>query len=382
MKSVLELYKEEDSRLSPLAIKNQETEDRVFPEELHLYRLPLHRDRDRIYHSRAFKRLEYKTQVFVNSEGDNFRTRLTHTLEVAGVARTVATALGLNSHLAEVIALAHDLGHTPFGHAGQDILSELMKEHGGFEHNKQSLRIVQKLENRYIEFSGLNLSRMTLIGLMKHGGGYEKSDLQILRNEEGPSLEALVTDVSDEIAYSHHDIEDGIEKGLLTKEQLSDNDLWNEKYTEVLEKSPSTTQELIARKTIRLMMNSAITDLILSTESNIKHFLINSREDFSKEWKKGNRVVDYSSGMNNKIKSLKKFLLENFYRHPTVLEKSNKGQQIIEKIYFHLIKNTNLIPENYIKRADEEGIYRIVSDYISGMTDRYAEKKFIEFGFT
>jgi dGTP triphosphohydrolase len=260
MKNLTLLYAEEDSKLSEFAVKNSETEERFFPEPPHPYRLPLHRDRDRIFHSRAFKRLEYKTQVFINSEGDNFRTRLTHTLEVAGISRTVSTALGLNSNLAEVISLAHDLGHTPFGHAGQDILSDLMKESGGFEHNKQSLRIVRSLETRYPEFPGLNLCRMTLIGLLKHGSDYEKTDLYIMRQEQGPSLEALVSDISDEIAYTHHDIEDGLERNLISAENLKQCELWQKHYLESYELFSHLHDDLIIRKALRSMMNEVVTD--------------------------------------------------------------------------------------------------------------------------
>jgi dGTPase len=381
MKNLSLLYTEEDSKLSQFAVKNAETEDRFYPEPPHFYRLPLHRDRDRIFHSRAFKRLEYKTQVFINSEGDNFRTRMTHTLEVAGISRTVSTALGLNSNLAEVISLAHDLGHTPFGHAGQEILSTLMKDHGGFEHNKQSLRIVRSLETRYPEFPGLNLSRMTLIGLLKHGADYEKSELLIMRHDSGPSLEALVCDFSDEIAYTHHDVEDGLERKLITPEGLQSCSLWTKHYDESYELFSHLNNDLIIRRALRSMMNEVVTDLIETTERNLFKLNIVNRQDFGEAWKRGERPVSYSNEMQDLVLQLKKYLFDNLYMHEEVVSKSQWGQKIIEFLYFKLNNNISYIPENYRKRAEQEGVYRAVSDYISGMTDRYAELKAKEFGF-
>jgi dGTPase len=378
MKSLAQLFDEEDAKLSTYAVKNQETIERIYPEELHPYRLPLHRDRDRIYHSWAFKRLEYKTQVFINSEGDNFRTRLTHSLEVAGVCRTVSYALGLNSHLSEVIALAHDLGHTPFGHAGQEILNELMKPYGGFEHNKQSLRIVQKLESRYPEFPGLNLTRMTLIGLMKHGADYEASELQILRQEEGPSIEALITDISDEIAYTHHDIEDGLEQKLISEESLENIKLWKKNYDKVKLESPQATTTLLYRKTIRYMLNEVISDFIYNIDVELQKNQIHSRKDFSKIWKKGKRIIDYSKEIKGQMQELKTFLYQNLYKHPRILEKSKHGQNIIEFLFHYLMKNPNKIPQTF-KLKNNEDLPRIIADYISGMTDRYAELKAKEF---
>jgi len=378
MKSLAQLFDEEDAKLSTYAVKNQETIERIYPEELHPYRLPLHRDRDRIYHSWAFKRLEYKTQVFINSEGDNFRTRLTHSLEVAGVCRTVSYALGLNSHLSEVIALAHDLGHTPFGHAGQEILNELMKPYGGFEHNKQSLRIVQKLESRYPEFPGLNLTRMTLIGLMKHGADYEASELQILRQEEGPSIEALITDISDEIAYTHHDIEDGLEQKLISEESLENIKLWKKNYDKVKLESPNAIPTLLYRKTIRYMLNEVISDFIYNIDVELQKNQIHSRKDFSKIWKKGKRIIDYSKEIKGQMQELKTFLYQNLYKHPRILEKSKHGQNIIEFLFHYLMKNPNKIPQTF-KLKNNEDLPRIIADYISGMTDRYAELKAKEF---
>lgn len=379
MRTLKELYEIEDSKLSPLAVTNRESEERLFTEEPHPYRLPLHRDRDRVYHSRAFKRLEYKTQVFINSEGDLFRTRLTHTMEVVGVSRTVCIALGLNDNLAEVIALCHDLGHTPFGHAGQDILSELMKRFGGFEHNKQSLRIVQKLENRYSDFPGLNLSRMTLIGLLKHGAAYEDSDLLILRNENGPSLEALIVDYSDEIAYNIHDMEDGLESGILSTETLSEIPLWDYFWKKGTALEQENGSELHTRKTLRSVMNAMVTDLIQNISDKIQEHKIQSRENFSELWRNGKRIINYSEKMQSEILNMKRFLNEKLYQNPAVKNKSDYGKKIIERLFYFFQKNFSEIPESYRER-NTESRERIICDYIAGMTDRYAEKKITEYG--
>lgn len=375
-KKLEDLYKEEDSKLAPYAVKHIESNARVYPDEDHLYRLPLQRDRDRIYHSRFFKRLQYKTQVFTNSEGDNFRTRLTHTLEVSGIARAIAQTLGLNSLLAECIALAHDLGHAPFGHAGQDILSELMKAYGGFEHNKQSLRIVQVLENRYPNFPGINLCKATLSGIMKHGGDYEDTDLYIIRKEEGPSLEAMLTDLSDEIAYNCHDIEDGLEMGFITVEDLSKVSIWKDHFEAVSKKYPDANPDIKVRTTLRSLMNHMASDLMQSIYQNLQSNKIGSHEDLHTAWNKNIRLVDYSESLQPKVIELKKFLRESLYYHEKVLKMTHRGQDIIEKLFSYFTKNPEKIPASFRTKLETEGKYRIVCDYISGMTDRYAEQIF------
>lgn len=376
IKTIDELYNEEDSKIAPYGVKHFDSRDRVYEERGHAFRLPLQRDRDRIYHSRFFKRLQYKTQVFTNSEGDNFRTRLTHTLEVSGIARSIATNLGLNSMLAECIALAHDLGHAPFGHAGQDVLSELMKGNGGFEHNKQSLRIVQILENRYPEFPGINLCKVTLSGLMKHGGDYAKSELNELRLTEGPSLESLITDLSDEIAYSCHDIEDGLEMDYISVESLMQVSLWKEMYSQMQEKYKTASLDILARSTIRGILNLLVTDLTTTTEENRKKYKIETAEDLKKVWANGVRVAGYSDEMFKQVRELKKYLLEDLYHHERVIQMSKRGQSIIEKLFHYFLNHTEEIPEAYRKRMEEDGKYRAVCDYISGMTDRYALLQF------
>lgn len=373
IKNIEELYKEEDAKIQPYGVKHRASRERVYEEKEHELRLPLHRDRDRIYHSRFFKRLQYKTQVFTNSEGDNFRTRLTHTLEVSGIARSVATNLGLNSHLAECIALAHDLGHAPFGHAGQDILSELMQGNGGFEHNKQSLRIVQILEKRYPEFPGINLCKVTLSGIMKHGGDYAKSELNELRLTEGPSLESLLTDLSDEIAYTCHDIEDGLEMEYISVESLMQVSLWKEMYTIMKNKYKEASMDLLTRSTIRGILNLLVTDLTTTTEMNLQKNKIETSEDLKTKWSEGIRIAGYSKETFHQVRVLKKYLLDDLYHHERVIQMSKRGQDIIEKLFAYFLNHLEEIPEAYRKRMEEDGKYRAVCDYISGMTDRYAE---------
>ena len=373
IKNIEELYKEEDAKIQPYGVKHRASRERVYEEKEHELRLPLHRDRDRIYHSRFFKRLQYKTQVFTNSEGDNFRTRLTHTLEVSGIARSVATNLGLNSHLAECIALAHDLGHAPFGHAGQDILSELMQGNGGFEHNKQSLRIVQILEKRYPEFPGINLCKVTLSGIMKHGGDYAKSELNELRLTEGPSLESLLTDLSDEIAYTCHDIEDGLEMEYISVESLMQVSLWKEMYTIMKNKYKEASMDLLTRSTIRGILNLLVTDLTTTIEMNLQKNKIETSSDLKKIWSEGIRIVGYSEEVFHQVRVLKKYLLDDLYHHERVVQMSTRGQDIIEKLFAYFLNHLEEIPEAYRKRMEEDGKYRAVCDYISGMTDRYAE---------
>ena len=363
---------DEEITLSPLAVKSRDNEGREYPEEDHLYRLPFQRDRDRIVHCNAFKRLEFKTQVFIYSYSDHYRNRLTHTLEVAGISRTVSSALGLNTYLAEVIALAHDLGHAPFGHAGQEILAVLMKDHGGFEHNKQSLRIVTRLEKRYPGFPGLNLTRATLKGIMKHASDYEKSGLLQERQDDGPALEALIADYSDEIAYNTHDIEDGLASNMIHAEEMMKIELWRRHYERFYEEGQRDI--LLRRSVLRAIMNDMVTDLITNTAGNLEKGNIKTRSDLNDAWHNNVRLVGYSSGTLAMVRELKKFLKEKLYRHPDVMKMSDRGQEIIEKLFVFLLKNPDRISPAFAPRVKEDDIHRVVCDYIAGMTDRYAEE--------
>lgn len=369
-----ELLEEEEKILARYAVDSRNPGEREYPEPEHPYRLPFQRDRDRIIHSHAFKRLEYKTQVFVYSEGDHFRNRLTHTLEVAGISKTISKVLGLNEDLSETIALAHDLGHSPFGHAGQEALSELMRGKGGFEHNKQSLRVVQKLERRYPEFPGLNLCGETLLGIMKHGGDYETSELLDSRRDTGPSLEAMVVDSSDEITYSAHDLEDGLESGLLALSDVKELKVWK-RIEDSLPKTNPSDKDSISRSAGRVLLNLMVSDLIDSTDSCLQKQSIETREDVSRAFLNQKKLVQFSEEFQLEFKELKSFLFGKLYRHPEVSRMSERGKETIFLLFKHFESHPESIPESYRNREEEEGRMRIICDYIAGMTDRYAIEK-------
>ncbi|EMK02827.1 MULTISPECIES: deoxyguanosinetriphosphate triphosphohydrolase [Leptospira] len=369
-----DLLQKETETLAPYAISNANNGGRIYEEEEHSYRLPFQRDRDRILHSSAFKRLQYKTQVFIFSVGENYRNRMTHTLEVAGLSRTIASALGLNPLLSESIALAHDLGHTPFGHAGQEILSGLMKDYGGFEHNKQSLRIVTSIEKKYPNFPGLNLCRETLKGLMKHGTDYDSSVILLERKENGPSLEGMIADLSDEIAYTNHDIEDGWEMGYLHLGDLLENPFWKEVYEECKDQYKEVGEKILIRTSIRTLTNFLVSDLIQSISSALEKNQVQSNEDLSLLWKQDIRIASFSNQVDLKFRELKFFLYEKLYRHEDLIRMSDYGKKIIESLFDYFLKHPEKIPETYKERIEEESLYRVISDYVAGMTDRYAEK--------
>ncbi|XDD44019.1 deoxyguanosinetriphosphate triphosphohydrolase [Leptospira sp. WS60.C2] len=372
-----ELLLEEEKILAPYAVNSRNSGGRAYPEPEHPYRLPFQRDKDRIIHSHAFKRLEYKTQVFVYSEGDHFRNRLTHTLEVAGISKTISKVLGLNEDLSESIALAHDLGHSPFGHAGQEALASLMKDKGGFEHNKQSLRVVQKLERRYPDFPGLNLCEETLLGIMKHGGGYEPSNLLEVRRAKGPSLEAMIVDTSDEITYSAHDLEDGLESGLLRLEDVKGLSIWKRIQDSLpkLEQNPNAETHSISRSIGRVLLNLMVSDLIDSIHETITKQKVISRESISELYEKKIKLVQFSEEFQKEFHELKNFLFQFLYRHSEVSRMSERGKEIIHLLFKHFENHPESIPESYRNREEEDGRMRIICDYIAGMTDRYAIEK-------
>lgn len=387
-KNISSAEQADDSILAGYAMRNADNGGRIHSEEPHAYRTSFQRDRDRIVHSKAFRRLGYKTQVFVNSEGDNYRTRLTHSLEVSQIARSTARALSLNCDYAETLALAHDSGHTPFGHAGQDALHSLMNPHGGFEHNCQSIRIVTSLESRYPQWSGLNLTRATLIGMMKHGKIYKESDealqeLVSLRAKKGPPLEAVLVDLCDRIAYLHHDLEDGLDAGYLTftdvlkLKPLKDacsraQQLYNTDFTEARE-------PLKIRTVLRLLLNDCITDLIEHSATRIKESGIRTLEDvYSLE--KQSVPVSNSADFRDKLSEIHSFLKQNLYSHHAVLKMSVRGTRIIETLFHEYSSLPETMPDHVQKRMEKDGLFRVVSDYISGMTDRFAEKEFLYLG--
>jgi dGTPase len=338
-------------------------------------RTEFQRDRDRIIHCGAFRRLEYKTQVFINHEGDLFRTRLTHSLEVAQIARTLARSLGLNEELTEAISLAHDLGHTPFGHAGQDELNACMRElapqAGGFEHNLQSLRVVDELEERYAAFNGLNLCFETREGILKHCSLTHARQLGSVGErfllKRQPSLEAQLANLADEIAYNNHDIDDGLRSGLITVEQMQQVDFFARHHADVLRDYPQVSARRIVSETIRRMINTLIVDLTATTAACIAQHKPASVDDV----RDAPPLAGFSAGIRAEADALKRFLFDNLYRHFRVLRMTSKARRIVRELYTAFLAEPRLLPPDYQRRLDDTQP-RAIADYIAGMTDRYA----------
>ena len=357
--------------LEVYAVDESNTRGRRIQEAAPEGRNEFQRDRDRIIHSAAFRRLEYKTQVFVNHEGDLFRTRLTHSIEVAQIGRSIARQLKLNEDLVEALALAHDLGHTPFGHAGQDALNTCMKDYGGFEHNLQSLRVVDMLEERYAAFNGLNLCFETREGILKHCSreNAEKLGEVAERFLHGlqPTLEAQITNLADEIAYNNHDVDDGLRSGLLTLEQLASVRLFAGHLDAVRKVNPDLDERRLVHETIRRMINTLVTDLIHETEKNIRMHAIRDINDV----RKAPPLAAFSSEVHEQNRELKNFLRTHLYRHYHVMRMSAKAQRIISSLFKAFMEDSRLLPPQYQRQAEDDRA-RAVSDYIAGMTDRYA----------
>jgi len=364
-----DLEKKEDL-LATYAQKSKFSKGRNHKEKEHEYRSCYQRDRDRIIYSTAFRRLEYKTQVFVNHEGDYYRTRLTHTLEVSQIAKSIARALGLNEDLVEAISLAHDLGHTPFGHSGEDALQELMKDHGGFEHNSQGLRVVDYLEERYPDFPGLNLTYEVREGIIKHSTPFDRPRPAVPFDMKGsPLLEIQAVDIADEIAYDNHDLDDGIKSGLIKEEDLRSIDLWRKKDKEIKARYPGIKDEVRKYQIIRSIINSQVTDLLRCTENNIKHFKIKKPQDV---FKIPERVVVMSKEMQTRRTPMRKFLTEKLYKHYRVVRMSSKAHRFITSLFEVYLNKTEQLHPATQARIKKEGKYRVICDYIAGMTDRYA----------
>lgn len=367
-----------DHQLAPYAAKSAQSKGRRFSETSPHARSEFQRDRDRIIHSTAFRRLEYKTQVFVNHEGDLFRTRLTHSIEVAQIARSIARNLGLNEDLVEAISLAHDLGHTPFGHAGQDALNECMKDYGGFEHNLQSLRVVDVLEERYASFEGLNLTFETREGLLKHCSLNNARTLgelgQRFIDKTQPSLEAQLTNLADQIAYNNHDIDDGLRSGLLTEAQLMEVDCYARFRREVDVTYPGVSGRRAISETIRRMINLLITDLIQTSTQRIADCAPQSIQDV----RAMPSMIAFSDEMYQEAKKLKHFLFEHLYRHYLVNRMSNKAKNTVRELFNLMMLEPNLVPPDYrVAHQKEHELTqqlqaRRIADYIAGMTDRFA----------
>ena len=366
-----------ENHLKPYAVKSKVSKGRVFNEKESSIRSPYQRDRDRIIHSSSFRRLKHKTQVFVNTEGDHYRTRLTHSMEVSQISRTLARSLNLNEDLCETLSLAHDLGHTPFGHAGEDALNECMEDFGGFDHNLQTLRIVMFLENKYLKFKGLNLSIETIEGLLKHNGPVDDIELvdkmigvknlkNMINFNTFPSLEAQISAISDDIAYNNHDIQDGINASLFKLEELVEIDFFRDIYKKYKKKINKQNYKIATYQIIRDSIDLMIKDLISNTKNNLNNNKIKSFKDINKT---NFLMVEFSDKVKSSEKEIRYFLKKRMYNNKNVLAKNNKGKSIIKKLFNKINKN----PRKFIsKELLSRDRYRAISDFISGMTDRYA----------
>ena len=372
--------------LAPFAQKSGESRGRKFPESSHPYRTEFQRDRARIIHSRAFRRMEYKTQVFLNGTGDHLRTRLTHSIEVASISRTIARALSLNEDLAEAIALAHDLGHTPFGHSGEETLAECMREHGGFEHNRQSLRVVELLENAYPNFPGLNLTFEVREGLQKHQAFYEPAEevaeVSNLRSEEDgtletcptlqkyrcPSLEAQIANLADEITYYSHDLDDAVDFEILSTAQLEENAVWEKSHHAVCARYPNAREPELHKLIIRDIIDVQVQDVVATSGRSIVDAGVHSVDDVRKELAP---LIRYSDELQEANRALRRFLYQNVYYHPRVTEVNQRACEMLRRVFEAYLADPERLGEAAAKRIEQEGLHRTVCDYLAGMTDRY-----------
>jgi dGTPase len=359
---------QEAETLAPYALLSRNSRGRFHHDHEPDYRTRFQRDRDRIIHSEAFRKLEYKTQVFVNDAGDYYRTRLTHTLEVAQIGRTLARALGVNEDLTETICLAHDLGHPPFGHAGEDILNQVMAEHGGFNHNHQSYRVVTELETRYPQFPGLNLTYETLEGIAKHETEYDLSDAAEFDPETRGSIEAQIANVADELAYNAHDLDDGLQSGLITPYQLNTLEIW-QRLCDRLEWNGGELTEIDRHRFIRELVGMQVSDVLEETTGRLDELQPGSSLDVQKH---PASVVAHSAGQKVLNRALKDFLYENMYRHFRIVRMQERAEHFISRLFVSYVKEPQQLPNSYRARIDEKGAHRVVADYIASMTDRSA----------
>jgi dGTPase len=358
----------EDKILAPYGIHSKNSKGRLYADHEPDYRTKFQRDRDRIIHTSAFRRLEYKTQVFINYEGDHYRTRLTHTLEVAQIGRTIARALGVNEDLVEAICLAHDLGHSPFGHSGETTLNRLMTNFGGFDHNKQSFRIVTELEKRYLDFSGLNLTWEVLEGIVKHESEYDIADAKDFDPDLRGHMEAQIANVADELAYTAHDLDDGLRSGLISPEMLSGIELW-EILCEVGNYHSGNLDDLTRHIMIRNLIGMEISDVLDTAEKIIRDRTIRSVEQVQRL---NYNIVVFSEEMSRKNRKLKDFLYENLYRNFRVQRMAVKADRILSELFGLFQEQSSILPKHVQIKAQEMPVERVICDYIAGMTDRYA----------
>jgi dGTPase len=362
----------EENSLAPYGCRSAESKGRMYPEDEPEYRTAFQRDRDRILHTTAFRRLEYKTQVFFNYEGDYYRTRLTHTLEVAQIGRTIARALGANEDLEEAICLAHDLGHSAFGHSGESTLARLMVDYGGFDHNKQSLRIVTELERRYPDFPGLNLTWEVREGVVKHESEYDISDASEYNPELRGHLEAQIANVADELTYTAHDLDDGLRSGMLTPKMLEGVTLW-EILLESVGVRQSEMDDLNRHRLIRRLIGMEVTDLVHTTHERLRDSNVKSVEELQSL---PYNVISFSEDMHRRNRQLKDFLYANLYRHYRVVRMQTKAERIITDLFNTYRDEPSVLPDHVQDMAEIYGLERTICDYIAGMTDRFATQEY------
>jgi dGTPase len=362
------LEQAEDRQLAPYGMRSAHSRGRRYPEEEHPLRTRYQRDRDRVVHSSSFRRLEYKTQVFVNHEGDNYRTRLTHSLEAAQIGRTVARTLGLNEDLTETLVLGHDLGHTPFGHSGEKAMDELMRHHGGFEHNRQTLRILELLERRYPEFPGLNLTWEVREGIIKHQPESDATAPAEYAPGEAPTLEAQLVDFVDEIAYNNHDIDDGLTSGLFTVEQIRSVRLFREAH-DAVSGLGIDDERVVRHQVVRHIIDRCSRALLGSTVQQLADARVGDVDDVRRA---GRRLVAYDPGMAAMVRELKDFLYRDMYRHYRVVRMGDKAGRILRDLFEAYAGEPLQLPPRHQARIPQEGIHRVVCDYLAGMTDRFA----------
>jgi len=359
----------EAATLAPYALQSAASQGRIYPETESISRTAFERDRDRIIHTTAFRRLEYKTQVFVFYEGDHYRTRLTHTMEVAQLGRSLARGLGANQDLVEAICLAHDLGHAPFGHAGEHILNQLMADHGGFNHNTQSFRIVTALEERYPDFPGLNLTYETREGMIKHETAYDKSDASGYAPEKRASLEAQLANLADEIAYNAHDLDDGLRADLFTIDDLAELVIWQDLMAAVGWDGQRPFTNIIRHEIIRELIGRSVADVLGQTAVQLKTHNLDTPLKIQTH---AENIVGYTPEFGAKIQRLKRFLYERMYRHYRLMRMQFKAERFISELFGVYLQEPHMLPDAHYSRLDHEPLPRVITDYIAGMTDRYA----------
>jgi dGTPase len=364
---------------APFSEKSGDSRGRQYLESSHSYRTEFQRDRARIIHSRAFRRMEYKTQVFLNGTGDHLRTRLTHSIEVASISRTIARALGLNEDLAEAIALAHDLGHAPFGHSGEEMLAECMRDHGGFDHNRQSVRVVELLEDAYPNFPGLNLTFEVREGLRKHGAFHEMDQLTgpqtdiTLRHYHCPSLEAQVADLADEITYYSHDLDDAVDFEVLNAAQLEKNEIWRRSHRAALARYSDAREPELHKLIIRDIIDTEVHDLVSTSAKSIADAGVQSADEARQQ---SAPLIRYSDDLFQANRDLRKFLYQNVYYDPRVSELNRRACEMLRQVFRAYLADPDKLGQTAAKRIETEGLHRTVCDYIAGMTDRYLMEEY------